>query len=476
MRLEGRRPAIGLYYFTGTLLVASGLCTWIVSGFHRHLVRLQWRIFAVSIIMYGATYLISATEILGFIPIVDSVFTMNMLSSASLAAGLLSVTACGGETTAWMRLLDTFTAEIVCWMFFLAIHSNDATGFSKYHLLFSVFALAFTAAIALAATQGATSRAESLFAACATVYFSARAITAFVINIVAYYWLQTKGETLFNLLFPVPSLALIVATLYVRERYAGRAPTGVRTPNLAMRSVIPSLMSMVAVMLALAIAGTHLISACIAIAVVTTCFIARTQLLHREMLRRNTTLASRVSMFEELAHRDTLTGVSNRRGLEEALQQANRNRASQPVALLLIDLDHFKAINDTYGHHAGDGVLAGIAAVLANRCARIKDACVARIGGDEFTAFLPGITHDEAMRLADLIRCDVEKLHCDDVHSAVSVSIGVSVRLAGKLLLLELMRDADSALYRAKAAGRNVAEFGGPLSLPSGASGPHRIA
>lgn len=207
MRLEGRRPAIGLYYFTGTLLVASGLCTWIVSGFHRHLVRLQWRIFAVSIIMYGATYLISATEILGFIPIVDSVFTMNMLSSASLAAGLLSVTACGGETTAWMRLLDTFTAEIVCWMFFLAIHSNDATGFSKYHLLFSVFALAFTAAIALAATQGATSRAESLFAACATVYFSARAITAFVINIVAYYWLQTKGETLFNLLFPVPSLA-----------------------------------------------------------------------------------------------------------------------------------------------------------------------------------------------------------------------------------------------------------------------------
>ena len=160
----------------------------------------------------------------------------------------------------------------------------------------------------------------------------------------------------------------------------------------------------------------------------------------------------------ELATTDSLTGVYNRRTFKELaeplLSRARRTRT--PVSLLLLDLDHFKRVNDTHGHLAGDEVLAGFAR-LARLCLR-KEDLLARFGGEEFVVLLPGTSEAAAVALAERIR---EEIADTPMHTGASdVSVTVSVGLAGesgeRLPTLEaLLARADEALYAAKAQGRN---------------------
>lgn len=175
----------------------------------------------------------------------------------------------------------------------------------------------------------------------------------------------------------------------------------------------------------------------------------------RRMHRNEARLSSEVWV-------DALTGIANRRAfdhrLSEALQDAVHTQA--PLSVLMIDVDHFKLYNDTYGHVNGDACLRLIAGAIAG-CARRSDDIAARYGGEEFGMILPHTDVAGALRLADAIRTAVAELglmHLTSPTSAhVTVSVGAATFEPGETPLTPdaIVRDADGALYRAKQGGRD---------------------
>ena len=164
--------------------------------------------------------------------------------------------------------------------------------------------------------------------------------------------------------------------------------------------------------------------------------------------------------LHEFSLRDGLTGVHNRRYLDETLAHAvaqSRERKA-PIALLMIDIDHFKRINDTHGHLAGDDCLRAVAEVL-RRHVREGDDFVARYGGEEFVVLLPGAQREDAARRAEILRKEVESLRVDGHGETIllTISLGLAVMDGGDLHsgADKLIRAADAALYRAKREGRN---------------------
>ncbi len=151
--------------------------------------------------------------------------------------------------------------------------------------------------------------------------------------------------------------------------------------------------------------------------------------------------------LKEMTITDVLTGLKNRRYLEEWLQNFSEDRS---LALLMIDIDFFKRINDTFGHHAGDAVLKDLAAVLADV---IGDAGFAvRLGGEEFVGVLWKTELQEAGMMAEKIRRNIEKY--DGFPQPITVSIGVA-SATGSTPYADLLAEADAALYDSKNKGRN---------------------
>lgn len=175
-----------------------------------------------------------------------------------------------------------------------------------------------------------------------------------------------------------------------------------------------------------------------------------TLFLAREIGRR----ARAEERLEELATTDALTGLKNRRKFDAEIDLEWRRAARQgtPVALLMLDADHFKAYNDTFGHQAGDQVLVGIAICVSDSVRRAGD-CAARFGGEEFAVLLPGLSNIEAFRVAETIRTKVE-LWSEDPASTVSIGVASMIPSAS-LDWPDLIEAADRALYAAKANGRN---------------------
>ncbi len=165
--------------------------------------------------------------------------------------------------------------------------------------------------------------------------------------------------------------------------------------------------------------------------------------------------------MEELALRDGLTRLLNRRALQERAMSdlATAKRKGRPFALAMVDIDHFKVVNDTHGHAAGDEVLAQIARRLASGVRSSDD--VGRWGGEEFLVLFPESDADSALAAAERLRVaiEAEPIRVEgDIHLHLTVSVGVAViaeAVPSALVLDSLIRLADDALYRAKAAGRN---------------------
>ena len=169
-------------------------------------------------------------------------------------------------------------------------------------------------------------------------------------------------------------------------------------------------------------------------------------------------------VLQDQASTDALTGAFNRRRLDSELARMHDvSKQSPDHAMLAIDIDHFKKVNDTHGHGVGDQVLRGVAAEILLR--KRKDDKLFRVGGEEFVLLLlPNCGAEDALRIADELRGRIESADLC-VGRPVTVSIGVATRLAGESLANWSAR-ADAALYRAKREGRNrVVSPGGDDTL-----------
>ncbi len=162
-----------------------------------------------------------------------------------------------------------------------------------------------------------------------------------------------------------------------------------------------------------------------------------------------------------LADTDQLTGLLNRRGFEKAaaqvLELAGRN--GQPAAIMMCDIDHFKSINDTYGHDFGDQSIKHVAKVIAQSLAA-HGGIAGRFGGEEFVVLLPQSTTAAAKLAAEELRiaCALQPVAFDGKSAKITMSVGVAGAMQVESDLGRLITHADSALYRAKRSGRNRVE------------------
>lgn len=189
--------------------------------------------------------------------------------------------------------------------------------------------------------------------------------------------------------------------------------------------------------------------------------------LNRQMIeRQKEELAASNDMLKRLSYLDALTGIPNRRLLDEFLYKEWKRalRDQELLSLLMIDIDKFKNYNDTFGHQAGDQVMVQVAAALSRMAKRPCDL-VARYGGEEFVAILPDTDPDGACSVAESMRQVVEELNIDHPLSPcgrVTVSIGLAcVSPYANGSAGDLISAADIALYQAKESGGNRYEYSG---------------
>ncbi|QFU74695.1 GGDEF domain-containing protein [Halioglobus maricola] len=187
---------------------------------------------------------------------------------------------------------------------------------------------------------------------------------------------------------------------------------------------------------------------------------------------RNRQLRDARRQLTDLANIDELTGLGNRRMVNTALKaEINRaRRTATPLSVILLDVDYFKAYNDTYGHPAGDEVLQRLADIMQNATSRAGEV-VGRYGGEEFILVLPGSSSPSAMRIAERLKDFIAEAAIPHGESDVSPSITVSQGIATvepdtELMPADLIKMADKALYKAKASGRNAIVVEESLSAP----------
>lgn len=268
----------------------------------------------------------------------------------------------------------------------------------------------------------------------------------------------------FDVLVDLPFVALGLGVIAIPAPAPRTGRTGARAAMLLLlengRSI---LLGLFVVSLSAVVAESHLR---VALGFIFGAFVIygiRSALLQSSIQRTRLALEQARDRLEELALQDGLTGIANRRCFDQRLAaEWNRaQRSGRPLALLLIDVDHFKNLNDSHGHVAGDECLQQLAAALRGTLHRTGDL-LARYGGDEFVALLPETNTAGALRVAALMKAALasRKWNCDGSNAAMTISIGCSAwELQPRATAEELLETADRALYHAKETGRNRVEF-----------------
>jgi diguanylate cyclase (GGDEF)-like protein len=160
--------------------------------------------------------------------------------------------------------------------------------------------------------------------------------------------------------------------------------------------------------------------------------------------------------LEQASVKDYLTGLHNYRSFDSLFDQfvQKTDLSNEMISLILLDIDHFKRINDSYGHSAGDAILTQLSGILTTSCRRVD--IVSRTGGEEFSILLPNCSHELALEIGERIRASVQK-HTFDLpnHNSVSLTVSIGVSTSPQTPIDILKIEADNAMYKAKHSGRN---------------------
>jgi diguanylate cyclase (GGDEF)-like protein len=276
---------------------------------------------------------------------------------------------------------------------------------------------------------------------------------------------QTDGHTVTDVLVDLPFLILAIAIVKSHSR-DDKAVEPLRnhtlTPLLFIESLSPVFYTVALLALSISLMGRHAYVGIAGIFIALVAYATRSTLLQVRYIRVQRELRDRQERLEQMAVTDALTNTANRRRFDEMLTlETNRaTRNGHPLALILVDVDRFKMLNDRYGHPAGDRCLVSIALALQSTLPRSGDL-LARYGGEEFAAILPSTDVAGARRVAVSMQDAVRALQIPNETTTgtfVTISMGIAVfdrPDGGTAMIIDA---ADKALYRAKQLGRNRIE------------------
>jgi diguanylate cyclase (GGDEF)-like protein len=272
------------------------------------------------------------------------------------------------------------------------------------------------------------------------------------------------NHSLVDPLSDIPFLFLIAATILPTPPNTEMAAPKTRsTATLFIENASPIFYTLGLLVLGVAVSREHFYIGIAAVVVAIGVYGLRTTILQGRYMQSQQALQEARDRLQEMSLKDGLTNVANRRCFDLTLE-SEWNRAARtrlPLALLLIDVDHFKNLNDRYGHRYGDQSLVGIAAALQSVLPRSGDL-LARYGGEEFAALLPATDINGAKTIAAKMQQAVQSLHIENetpIGKIATVSIGIAVHeFPQQSTTGDLVEASDRALYKAKQNGRNRIE------------------
>ena len=367
-----------------------------------------------------------------------------------------------------LRIYDALVCFVAC--IFCNVVFFSTNGLAGEHFAWANYLsfLHMAAAIAaLLATRLYYTPAELKLIHFVALFQSLDFVFVFFSNYLALAVFHLPYNSPFDFTSDIPALILFIALL-TPGLLAARPP---RRENYFIRSALPLFLAFSPLLLGIYIVGHHLVLGLCGILLGSAFSLTRGTLASSGVLRAGDDLRQNLSHLTTLANRDSLTPALNRRAYDQAFDEIyNSAPPESRLTLILLDLDNFKFINDTYGHRHGDRCLCAIAEILLHVTALYEaqseanaglppTALVSRFGGDEFVILLPRVDPAAAATLAEAIQTRVRALHLfspDTEVTPLTVSIGLSSIQLGQLTHpTDLFDEADRNLYTAKREGRN---------------------
>jgi len=275
-------------------------------------------------------------------------------------------------------------------------------------------------------------------------------------------WAAKNPTNLWDLVVDASALLFILLALNPSPAWVHHLRPSPRIIHIA-RGSSPMFMSLALTLLGIALSRRYFYLGSVGVLLGIIGYGLRNAIIHGKLLETEGRLLNTKQELEVLASKDGLTGIPNRRLFDETMKREWRNVVQRggTLAVLMIDIDFFKSLNDAYGHQVGDACLTKTAKALQDMLPRTGDF-VGRYGGEEFAVILPATSLKGALIVAERLRSGIAQLaisHSKSPYRSVTVSIGAAIGDAASIPDLSLLlKAADEALYRAKGAGRNRVE------------------
>lgn len=418
-----------------------------------------WRLLAVALALWAGGM---AANVLVSLALgnVSGESSMSMLLFVLYGVPIIFTTA-SPQDEAWpVRLVDALLALALGLLFFVhtfafaTMASTSHAGEASLRLMFDIENV-LVAAFALVRFGASRDGPERDFLRVLTLYGCLYMVCAAYMNHMQF---ATDYGGPIDLVIDMPFLALMILAVDGRPRIEAVRPIRHARERL-VQAMSPLMLPTMLLAVSAALLASHATWAVAGFAMATLVYGVRNVLAHLRNLDERDRL-------ERQARIDGLTGLPNRRCFDETLahEWARARRSRTGIALLMIDIDHFKLLNDGLGHPEGDRRLRDVARVLSDCASRASDL-VARYGGEEFVAILPGVDAARAGHLAEIMRASVHRLDLPSPAPAGRITISIGVGHAARIEdgdADQLLAAADAALFEAKRDGRNAVRIQQP--------------
>jgi diguanylate cyclase (GGDEF)-like protein len=460
-----RSAADSIVYGTAALSAVPAIWAgWMLARRSSGSLRIRWMLVVASMLVWSLGMV--QAFLLGFhTPTTYHWPLRNSFGYGAIALALRLLAICfpsAEQRSVAIRIVDASLTGLICCLaivnLYLPLGSTSLILTPRLEFLVPHFfeymtaAKLFVAAAAYIVLFGPSSPREYQFDWLLSIFSWTEVACYFLVDCVAYEYLHMGPTSPFDALGGVPYF--LFAILAFSRKPLDRAPANLTIKRrYILHGAMPLFLVLAIVILSMRLATVHILAAFLIVG----CAVVLSGL--RIAITQGQYMEER-DEFSELTLRDPLTQIENRRSFDTCLDQEwNRAfRNGDRLSLLFLDVDHFKALNDTYGHQQGDECLKAVASCIRTMLTRRIDR-VYRYGGEEFAVILPLTGRDKAMMVAERIRDAVASTKLSGMACTISIGVAEYVPFGDITSIHFLIRAADTALYRAKHSGRNRVEF-----------------